>query len=363
MKTFRINSWATVLLVMAVMSNISKGFAFDRLNKSYQKEFAVSGVESVRIENRFGQVNIENWDKPAIFIQVEVVVEHPSREKSERMLSAISVTIEQEGSQVVAVTSIDEKLMNSIGGNILGSSTKEIRIDYSVKMPRNLNLELSNRFGDVFINEITGRCRLNIKYGNLKANRLFFGNNTPISSLTLGYGNATIDEVDWFKLDVKYSSITINRARALAVLSKYSKFNVDQTSSVVVDSKYDNFNIGRVTNLIGESGYTNYRIERLEKKMDVTSRYGDVRIATVSSAFELIQFRGSYSSITAVIPDDASYTLEGAAAYGSITYGSVNRVSRIEGNTKVEVSGTVGGKSNPGAKVIVDVKYGNARLR
>ncbi len=363
MKAIKLQTVAFVLLPAIFVFNTYMGFAFDRLNKTFQKEFPSNEVTLVRIENRFGQINIETWDKQSILIQVEVTVDHPSREKSERMLSAISVSIEMEGTQVVAITSIDDKLMNSIGGNILGSSSKEIRIDYRVKMPKQMNLNLSNKFGDVFINEITGRCRLEIKYGNLKANRIIFGNNVPLSSLTLGYGNATIDEVDWFKMDVKYSNVTINKARALAVLSKYSKFNVEQASSVVVDSKYDNFNLGRIANIIGESGYTNYRIEWLDKKLDIASRYGDVRINNVQSSFELIQFKGGYSSITAIIPDEASYVLQGKAAYGSITYGSVNRVSRIEGNTSMEVSGNVGSSSNPKSNVIVDVKYGNVRLR
>jgi hypothetical protein len=346
-----------VLLAMPTQANM------DRLNKNFQKEFDVEKGSRVRIENRFGQINIENWDKNSVFIDVEVTVDHPSKEKSERMLAAISVSIEKVGNDVVAITTIDEKLLNSIGGNILGSSSKEIKIDYKVRMPKYMNLTLFNKFGDVFINEVTGHAKIELKYGNLKANRIVYGNNAPLSSLTLGYGNATIEEVDWLKLDIKYSNVTITRSKALAILSKYSKINVDNTSSMVLESKYDTYTIGRISNIVGESGYTNYRIEQLDKKLDISSRYGDIKVTNVPATFELIKFNGSYSSISAIISESAVYAISGEASYGSITYGSPNRVSRIEGNTKMEVSGTVGGESNSPAQVKINIRYGNARLR
>lgn len=359
---FKLKALAGVLIGLFIAISTAQA-AEDRLNKTIEKEFEAPSGTLVRIQNRFGHVNIENWDNDIVSISVLVAVEHPNRERAEKMLAAISVSLEKVGNEIIAVTSIDEKLMNSIGGNILGSSSKEIKIDYSVKMPKHLNLSLYNKFGDVFINEITGHAKIEVKYGNLKANRIIYGNLSPLSSLTLGYGNATIEEADWLKLDIKYSNVSITKCRALAILSKYSKINVEQSSSIVVDSKYDNFILGQVSNIIGESGYTNYKIERMDKKLDITSKYGDVKIANVPVSFELIRFNGGYSSINAPISESASYTLNGVAAYGSITYGSINRVSRIEGNTKIEVSGTVGDESKATAKVIVNIKYGNARFK
>lgn len=359
-----INNTLVAFLILVTSSVMLNTDAYsNKLNKTIKKEFTAEKGTLVRIDNRFGQVNIENWDKNSVSITVEITVEHPSKDRAEKMLSSINVSLDQNGSEIVAITEIDEKAFKSLSGFSFNSSTKEMSIDYKVMMPKDLNLNLKNKFGDIFINEITGHSRIELKYGNLKANRIFYGSNEPLSSLVLGYGNATIDEVDWMRIDIKYSDLTVNKSKAMVVVSKYSKINVDRSSSIVVESKYDTYNIGNIANLVGESGYTTYRVKYLDKKLDINSRYGDVKIGEVAKNFESIRFNGSYASINAPIDPSISYNIYGTAAYGDISYNSPARVSRIESNNKVSVDGTVGDKTDAKSKIEITVRYGSARLR
>jgi hypothetical protein len=365
MKTSRFFSIALVgLLIGFSISSNGALFNFNnKLNKTFQKEFKVHKGTQLTIENRFGQVNIENWDKNSVSIEVEVTVEHTSRDRAERMLAAINVILEESGNEIRAITEIDEKLMKSFGSFNFSSSSKEFRIDYRVKMPSNVDISLKNKFGDIFIDQLTGHSRIELKYGNLKANRIYYGSAENLSFLDLGYGNASIDEVNWMKFDVKYANVTIVKAVAVVMLSKYSKFSVDQVSSIVTESKYDTFTIGRIANIVGESGYTTYRINRLDKKLDITTKYGDVRLAEVANNFESITFNGSYASLYAPIDQAVSYTIDGQSSYGGISYNTPARVNRIESSNKLTVNGTVGDNPNASPKVIVNVRYGSAKLR
>lgn len=336
----------------------------EKLNKSFQKEFKVDKNSKLIINNRFGQVSIENWDKKSVLIEVEVTVEHSSKDKAERILSSISVTLDQVGNEIRGVTEVQDNIMKSCGNiNFNSSDSKELSIDYKVKMPKDLTIDLTNKFGDTFIDELTGHSTIEIKYGNLKANRIFYGSNDPLSMLTIGYGNASIDEVEWMRFDIKYANVDIVKSKALVVLSKFSKISVDQASSIVVDSKYDTYNIGTIANIVGESGYTTYRIKQFDKKMDIETKYGDVKIESVNSQFESISFVGSYSSIYAPIPVDVSYKLDAEASFGGISYNSPDRVSRIESNNKMTVDGRVGNSDNTSANVKVRVRFGSAKLK
>lgn len=355
MKLFKV---ALTFVLVAVAATLAMGM--EEVNKTYNKEYQVTDNSSIYIQNRFGQVNIENWDKDMISFFVEVKVDHPDRDKAQRMLNAINVTFSQEDDKISAITSIEEKMMDS--WNNFGLSSKELSINYKVKMPKHLSIELVNKYGDIFINELTGATFIDLKYGNLKANKIVRGNSENINSLTIGYGNASIDETEWFKIDIKYGSLSIIKSKALVVVSKYSKITVDEASSIVSESKYDTFRIGTVTNFVSESGYTNYNFSEVRKKLDITTKYGDVRIDRVSADFESINFRGNYASIYAGISASASYNLTGHVAYGGIKYNENNRVSRIEGNTKIEVSGLVGSNANTKSTVNVTVKYGSAKL-
>lgn len=334
------------------------------LNKKFDKEFNVDKSTNLLIDNRFGQVSIENWDKSSILIEVLITVENSNKERAERMLSAIDITLEQLGNEVRGITKVDERLMKSASSLFnIGSSSKEINIDYTVKMPKHIDVNLKNKYGDMFIDELTGHTEINLKYGNLKANRIIYGSNDPLSMLTLGYGNASIDEVDWMRFDIKYANVDVVKGKALVVLSKYSKVSVSKVSSLVVDSKYDTYTIGTIANIVGESGYTTYRINKLGKKLDIKSRYGDVRIEEVADMFESISFEGKYASIYAPIGSSVSYKIDGEASYGGLKYNSPARVNRVERTNSLSVNGTVGEKQSPKASVKVNVKYGSAQLR
>jgi hypothetical protein len=362
MKPMRFFSAALVGLLIVISTNSFEAYG-NKQSKVFQKEFTTEKGTHITIENQFGQVNIENWDKNMVSITVEVTVEHSSKDRADKMLSAINVILEAKGNEIRAITEIDEKLMKSAGNITFGSSSKEFRIDYKVMMPKNLDISLSNKFGDVFIDELTGISNIELKYGNLKANKILFGSNDPLCMLTLGYGNASIDEVNWMRFDIKYANLDIVKAVAIVVLSKYSKLSVDQVSSIVTESKYDTFTIGNITNIVGESGYTTYRIKSVEKKLDITTKYGDVRINEVGSGFESITFKGSYASLYAPIGESISYQIDGQSSYGGITYNSPARVSRIESSNKLTVNGTVGENQNATPTVKVDVKYGSAKLK
>ena len=362
MKTRLLVKLLGLALFVAVSVNLQDAKAAE-LTKNVSKEFSITTSSSLFIDNRFGLVSIENWEKNSISIEVVITVEHSNKERAERMLSAISVTLEQQGDQVRGVTQIDEKLMKSFTNFNFGSSSKELKIDYRIKMPSSVDVELKNKFGDIFIDELTGHSSINIKYGNLKANRIIYGSDDPLSMITIGYGNASIDELDWMRFDVKYGALDIVKAKAIVILSKYTNVAIDEVSSVVVESKYDTYKLGRISNLVGTSGYTTYKLDWLGKKLDIETKYGDVRIENVNDQFDRISFKGSYVSLYAPISEGISFEIDGEASYGGISYNTPARVNRIDSNNKLSVNGRVGESENPVASVSVRVKYGSAKLK
>ncbi len=358
MKSIKLLS-ALFLTLLIATSIVAVGQ--DKVAKTYQKEFSLTPNSNVYLENRFGQMNIENWDKNSISITIEIKVDYPESEKTTRLLNAINIEINQVGDNISAITKIDEDYMKP-WNKIFNNDSKDFSIDWEVKMPKQTNLDIANRYGDIFINELTGKCKIELRYGNLKANRVFRGNNDPLNSLILGYGNANIDEVNWFKVDLKYGKLNIGKAKAIVAVSKYSKVIIDQVSSIVSESKYDTYSIGTISNFVGEGDYTTYRFEELTKKLDLTVKYGDVRIDKIPTNFESIKFNGSYTGIYAGIDPSASYMLNANASYGNIKFNSQGKVNRFESSSRTEIDGLVGSDENTKSKVDITVRYGNARL-
>lgn len=358
MKTVRL---LPALVILTLITTAIAAEGQDRVAKTYQKEFSLTDNSNIYLENRFGQMNIENWDKNSISIIIEIKLDYPEGDKATRLLNSINIEFTQTGNDISAITKIDEDFMKTWGRHF-DSDSKDFSIDWEVKMPKQSSITLVNKYGDIFVNELTGKCKIELKYGNLKANKIIRDNEDPLSMLSINYGNATIDEVSWYKAEIKYAKLNISKAKAIVIVSRYSKISIDQVSSIVSESKYDTYSIGTISNFVGESGYTTYRFDELTKKLDLTVKYGDVRIDKVPASFESITFNGGYSSINAVIDPSASYNLTGDASYGDIKYSSPNKLNRIEGPTHIEVDGLVGNDSNTKSKVNVTVKYGSAKF-
>ncbi|HOK85859.1 MAG TPA: hypothetical protein PLF12_05845 [Tenuifilum sp.] len=357
MKSIRF--FPVVLLLLVANSVLAKVIPQTR---EYSKEFQVTDKSKLVVENRFGQVNIQNWDKSAISIYVQVKVDNSNATRAKALLDAIEVELSQEGDVVKAITSFNEEFIRS-NRRMFEMSSDELSIDYTIKMPKNVDVQIENKFGDIYINELNSHLAVELKYGNIKIDRLTRGDSESLNTIDVSYGNASIVEANWIKTQLKYGKLEVQKLVAGVVLSRYSKISLSNVSSLVLDSKYDKYEIGQVNNLVGESGYTVFNIDVLNKKFNLNAKYGDVKIASVDANFENISFNAAYTGLKASIPSGTSYLLNANVSFGKVDIGNVpSKLNRIEGNTTVELSGVVGESANPKARVEINMKYGNATL-
>ena len=331
------------------------------LTKEYHEEYGVTESTMLLLENKFGNVDIKDWDQKKITIDVLITVEHSNKATAEKLLEYINVEFKQEGDEIIAKTVFDERMNRESWSR--GKDGKRFSIDYTVNMPKDLKLNLSNKYGDTFINELTGEALIQVKYGNLKANKIMRGNIEPLSKVILKYGKGSIEEADWLTLEVKYChKFELNKATALVVMSGYSKVFVDRASSIVVDSKYDNFSLGEVNNFVAESGYTDYRFNTVRNKLILTNKYGNCEVTSIPKTFEKIEVDSKYGTVKLGIDPGASYQLNGDAGYGEITFPSTGKVSRISSTNSLTVDGVVGTDPSPKATVKIFTKYGSVYL-
>ncbi len=333
----------------------------NELTKEYHEEYGVTENTKLILDNKFGNVDIKDWDQEKINIDILVTVEHSNKTTAEKLLEYINVEFDQSGDEITVKTVFDDRFNRESWSR--GKNGKRFSIDYTVNLPKDLNLNLSNKYGDTFINELTGEALINVKYGNLKANKIIRGKVDPLSKVILKYGKGFIEEADWLKLEVKYChKFELNKATALVVMSGYSKVYIDKASSIVVDSKYDNFTIGEINNFVAESGYTDYTFDQVNKKFSLISKYANCGVKTIPSTFEEIEIDSKYGNVKLGIDPGASYQLKGEAGYGKITFPSTGKVSRISSSHSMTVDGVVGTDSSPKATVRILTKYGSVYL-
>ena len=338
---------------------ISATLSAQETTKKFHKEYT-AGTKSLEINNKYGDVVIESWNKDQIVVDVKVTVDMSNKEKAQKYLDLIDIQFSEGDNVISAKTILDDKF------NFTGwGDSKKFSIDYNIKMPVGTDLALINKYGNTSIDELHGLLSLEIKYGNLTAGKLTRGNVKPLNKLVIAYGKGTIDETGWLDLTERYvGNMDIAKSQAILLDSKYSKITLGETSSVVGESKYDNIKIENINNLVLENGYTEVNIGELTKKLNYHGSYGSFSVETIPSGFESIDVETHYMGVKLGIAESANYKLDAKVTYGGLKYDEdkFKNQRRIVENNSNEVSGIFGNEENPSSRVNVLASYGTVRL-
>jgi hypothetical protein len=317
--------------------------------RRFSKSWPVSEVETLEIINKFGEVRISDRGGNQVTIEVLVTVEGPGN-RATALLDDITVSFWSMGSKAKAETKMASNF----------KSRGKFSIDYTVNIPAIKNLNITNKFGNVVMQNLTGKGNFDIGYGNLTAGQL----NTPGSDgfrLNLEYGKADAESMKDARVSLSYSKMFVKSAENVVLESKYSTLNIDNLNAIRVDSKYDTFNFGKLVSLEGESRFTNYRIDTIEKRLKLVSGYGTVRVDHIPADFEIIDVNSNYAQISLGIDNNAAYQVYATCDYCSIDYPQNNfSGNRMKENTRQTIDGKIAGGAK--GKVRVVSRYGNIKL-
>jgi hypothetical protein len=354
------NKIGSYIIFVGLFVCIANVRAKEEFTKNIQKEFKADDNTSLEISNKFGKINIINWDKPLIQINVKITLKHNDKAKAEQLLTMINVEFSEQGNIIKAITQINDHFGTSRGWSE-SNENKDFHIDYQVSIPKKIALKLSNRYGDIFVNEIEGLINVDLKYGNLNMNKLSRGDIKPYNNVSLAYGNANIEQCNWLNLNLSYGKINFQTCRTLIVISKYSKINMEKANIIAGESAYDGYVVKSLNNFVITGKYSDYKIGQISNKIDVDSKYSNFQVDQVLPTFESININNSYGKISLGIDPSASYELSAFVKYASINFPDNGHISHIKQNNQTTVSGMVGNQKT-NSKVTINSSYGGINL-
>lgn len=350
-----------VTLFAALLCTVALSASAEEVKKEFHRELVPGDNSTLTVINKFGSVVTETWDKNSVVVDVTVRVEHPSSDRARKLLEMIKVEFTEEGGNLKAETVFSDDF-SSISWR--GSDNK-FSVNYNIKMPAHVNFDVTNKYGNTVIDELSGHANVNVKYGDLTVDKLTRDNVKPLNTIIIAYGKATVYELGWAEINLRYVGMfSVEKATALLVDSKYSKVSVSEVSSLVADSKYDGYSVGTANNIVVMGGYTDMKFERVNKKLDVETKYGNLSVNYVPAGFDKLSVDAGYCAVKLGIDPSACYRLNASSSYGNIKLDdslfSADR--RIIGNTSTEMAGKVGKCSSPSSEVTIDTSYGSVRL-
>ena len=357
----------TLSLILLLGTTLSAATDKQPFTQSIKKEFALPASGSFNLENQYGDVDIQTWDRERLRLEVVIRVEARSETAARKLFDRIDIQIQHSPNEVSARTILD-------GGWNRFTDKVDFRIDYRVWMPEGAELKLSNRYGNTSIGSLARTAEIDVRYGDLALESV-----GERLELDLSYGKAQLERVKDAEVAMKYADLTVAQARDIRLESSYSKARFREVASVRTNSRYDQFTIGAVRDFRFEGRYGTVKIERAEN-VDVYSKYTQVEVGQVANRAELdmhyggaqleriekgfskVRLVGRYANYRVAVDEDASFRLDGEGEYANLRVPDQLRVARDqrEGN-RHSISGHRG-ISEARSVITVRLNYGGVRI-
>lgn len=368
--------------------------------KSFTRTFPLGTADKVNLSNRYGSMVIRIWDRKEIKVDVDIRAYSNSEEDAQKLLDEVDIEAAKQGDQVVYKTNITSTNKNWGNGSRNGRRwRREVKVNYVVNMPAANALTLTQQYGNVDLQGLSGALSAKVQYGNFTAGNLSSNNNY----ITVQYGKTTIQQANKAVIKQQYGSgLKIETVGSLELNAQYSQVDVTtikgnasihqqygsglnigsvdnleldvQYASVDVNTirgnanikqQYNKLAIGTVGKLNLNSQYTGVTIGSLRGDGNFNMQYNTLSVANVGTGCKALNVDADYVNVNLAFANSFNASLDVETSYASFNYGdgiSVNRQGTDEGHSSTKrYTGRIGNGS--GATVKVDSDYGSVTFK
>lgn len=286
-------------LTLTILFIFLSGICFSQnyeTTKSLNKTTSVPKNVTVKMSNYSSNLKIVTTNTNTVSIVTTVKISGKSKEDVDKVIAAIdNFEFKQTGNSINIDTRF-YKNMQSVNNRrtiTLNDRTKvkirEFKISHELQIPKTANIELSNKYSDIEMQELEGSANLELYSSKLHSYKI-----SKSVVLECKYSKIYFKEIlgdanfDLYDSDVEFIS-----CKNLNVKSKYSKVNADKVNSLILDSYDDKFNINKIDNLEFEAKYSDLisQAELTKLKLNLYDSNIEIKSAKTGS------FTGKYSNL------------------------------------------------------------------
>lgn len=300
--------------------------------KNYSKIYPANGDDKLVIDNSYGSITVNTWNKDYFKVDVQVKASAKSESDQRDMLDDVNISDAKDGSTVAFRTDIDKgksiwKLI--FGGGNWGDHS--LSINYTVYMPSRNELVIRNRYGNIELPDLSGRVTIESSYGSIHG-----------KSLT---GETTIRE-------------------------RYGNIDLGNLSTTAIDLSYGNLSLGTVRSIQANASYSGISIDKLRESGAFNIRYGGgLKIEDMDRTVNRLAVNTTYSSVNVGLNGDENADFDIVVHYGDFNYHdhAVTITDKSPGDndrgshTTKSFKGYVG-KGGSGKSISINASYGSVQF-
>jgi hypothetical protein len=230
-------------------------------SKKQDYSFNANSGSMLSIQNSFGDIDIEEFSGSKIEVNVEIIVEAKNDKNTKEYLSKIYIETKEEGNNVFLKTVNDVKGMN----------VKNFQINYDVRIPRNTHVKITNSFGDVKVQSISGSVNLSVQHGDC--------------FVAKSEGDDNVLKVD------------------------FGDIRVIESGDIQIVSKHGDVSLGTIAHLKLNSQFGDVDVQDLRGDADINVMHGDLSIDKVGAKVQYMNVDVQFSDVEIEGLDDMDFKI------------------------------------------------------
>jgi len=271
--------------------------------------YPATGETSLQVINKYGNIHILPWDKDSIRFEIDIKVESNKQSKVEKTYENIEIEFSESSYYVIAQTVFGNKKnafwadVSDFTNSMLNSGSNA-QIDYTVYIPSNIELNIENKFGNVYMTDHNEKAVITISNGD------FRGGNFNKLELDHGFGNVIIDTIQSGSMALSYSELKLKHAGDIRINSKSSKPSINSFHSIRLNSRRDTYFFDDAGTINGETSFSYITIQNLEGDLILNTNYGNLSIDHYGREFSMMNLAASYTDVSMICGQNFDYFIE-----------------------------------------------------
>lgn len=286
-----------LLFALAIVFSLP-AMAQEKVSKKTTETYGFAHAGEIQLDNKYGHINIYGWAKDEVSITVTITVTHKKRDNAKELLDRIRPIIRHSDNFLSLGYEIGE---NSSGffstlfdkANPFDFDRSNVQIDYKVYLPEKAEVEVTNKFGDVFIEDWTGALKADVQHGDMWINA-----NLTKADIKIKYGKLRAMNINYADLDLKNGALDMDGASTMRLNSSGSELSLGQIGSLELYSNKDEVDIDEVNTLYGMLKFSKLQLRSLSKDIDLTLRISDFGLDHILSPMAHINIEQESSEVS-----------------------------------------------------------------
>lgn len=338
-----------LLLPFSLIANEKQKYKKER---KINKVFSVNSTAELEVSNKFGSVYVTPWNENKIEIDVVITVNGNNQDLVEKRFNTIDVEFNNTQSLVSAITKFENL-------SVTKNNNLNFEINYTIKIPKNGSVNVSNQYGDIFLGKINGKTNISCKYGKIIVDEL----NNSQNNINIQYASGSkINALKNAAIYAKYSDVNLKKGSVLALQSDYTNITIDDIEDIEYQVKYGDIKINNVNKIVGTGNYLNFKIGSVQDILNITTSYSTIGVGRINKNANSIIINSSYTNSNLKYDGNFAFDFEISSKYGNINVDPGLIIeSKSDKNNESYYKGY--NKKKNAKKISIQGRYGNINLK